>query len=552
MSFRILSLLPLLAISTAAVASIGTVVMDADGDGYDATADCDDNDYDVHPDAVEINDLKDNDCNGIVDDVTTVDGLTTFGLNSGVDADGDGVDANWDCNDNDANIYPGAPEVFTWDKFPEGVDDDCDGEVDERQDADGDGVYNFECTAWHLAIGDAPMICAGYMPWLTDDCDDSNPNASDPNAAEVPFNGVDDNCDGLIDPHVGDDPPGEQELFELHRISGDNTCVLTYSGNAPRYNLDWDCSGGNGVDLFTDSGFIAALIDGQACVLDAGTTSSYQSGYTTSAKFDCEPTATPEEWSFGAGGSLSARVQNLVAYDSEGPHYSTANGYLHWTSLDIRGTNEYGSPATLYTSGPSLTAIEVTSLDDLHALSESFGAEYVETTGDDETALEENECTLMYAHSDQYSVLACDIGGISEVHVLTMDAEADEGLKVELALASAQVTPTDGVTLAAEAGTAAACASTTCVGAEASYGSAYVTLFEGEAISASFGVTAGIGATADITDGVVTLGVGALLYLEISIDFGALGDVALLVVEGILEGSHDTEICALTLGAICL
>jgi hypothetical protein len=41
------------------------------------------------------------------------------------DNDGDGVTSNLDCDDNDSTVYPGAPEVC------EGVDNDCDTEVDE-------------------------------------------------------------------------------------------------------------------------------------------------------------------------------------------------------------------------------------------------------------------------------------------------------------------------------------------------------------------------------------------------------------------------------------
>ena len=55
--------------------------MDADGDGYSIT-DCDDSSADAHPGATEVCDGLDNDCNGEVDE--------QGGLTLHVDADGDG------------------------------------------------------------------------------------------------------------------------------------------------------------------------------------------------------------------------------------------------------------------------------------------------------------------------------------------------------------------------------------------------------------------------------------------------------------------------------
>ena len=52
-----------------------------------------------------------------------------------VDADGDGIPAVVDCNEEDASVYPGADETC------DGVDQDCDGEVDDNAI---DGVYWFE------------------------------------------------------------------------------------------------------------------------------------------------------------------------------------------------------------------------------------------------------------------------------------------------------------------------------------------------------------------------------------------------------------------------
>jgi len=78
------------------------------------------------------------------------------------------VTDNTDCDDNDQNQNPGAPEVCN------GEDDNCDGETDEGFDVDNDGY----------------TTCAG-------DCDDTDPSIN-PGAPEVK-NGIDDNCNGRID-----------------------------------------------------------------------------------------------------------------------------------------------------------------------------------------------------------------------------------------------------------------------------------------------------------------------------------------------------------------
>ena len=84
----------------------------------------------------------------------------------------------------------------------DGVDDDCDGEVDEGllvdfyEDLDGDGVGS------EVREARCP---AGYAGWSlrTGDCDDGNAAVS-PDAVEL-CNTVDDNCDGTVD--EGLEPP---------------------------------------------------------------------------------------------------------------------------------------------------------------------------------------------------------------------------------------------------------------------------------------------------------------------------------------------------------
>jgi hypothetical protein len=154
------------------------VFPDNDGDGFDASIDCDDNDPNTNLDAPEICDGKDNNCNGVVDE-DAVDMQTFF---KDEDGDGWGVESDTieacslpegyavkkgDCNDKASNIYPGAPEDCSLD-----VDMNCDGSTG-FSDQDGDGY----------------AAC--------DDCDDNDPSVN-PGATEI-CDGIDNDCDGLID-----------------------------------------------------------------------------------------------------------------------------------------------------------------------------------------------------------------------------------------------------------------------------------------------------------------------------------------------------------------
>jgi large repetitive protein len=178
----------------------GALTCDADAGYVENDRDCDDTDPGAAPDAEEICDEVDNDCDGVVDDGVTVE------FYADLDGDGHG-DASLavaacvvptgyavlgdDCDDDAAGVYPGADEVC------DGLDQDCDGEVDEGAldsaafYADGDGDGYGAGAAW---IGCTPP--AGYVATDTD-CDDSAA-AVNPAGAEV-CNGLDDNCDGDVD-----------------------------------------------------------------------------------------------------------------------------------------------------------------------------------------------------------------------------------------------------------------------------------------------------------------------------------------------------------------
>jgi hypothetical protein len=118
-----------------------------------------------------------------------------------VDADGDGFDAEQDCDDDDDAVFPGAAELCN------GVDDDCDGSVDEDDasdaptwyaDGDGDGFGD---------AADPTAACAQPTGFVADDgdCDDDDA-AVFPGAVEL-CNGVDDDCDGSVDEDDASDAP---------------------------------------------------------------------------------------------------------------------------------------------------------------------------------------------------------------------------------------------------------------------------------------------------------------------------------------------------------
>lgn len=149
---------------------------DQDGDGSPAELDCDDTNEAVNPSAQEVCDGLDNDCDQATDEDLTVIAFT--------DGDGDGFGVgpgaeqactivtgiafvDGDCDDSNAAIYPGAPELCN-----EGVDDDCSPTTDENAllypDGDEDGFAASDAQGSRLC--DAPDTYTD----LQYDCDDTN------------------------------------------------------------------------------------------------------------------------------------------------------------------------------------------------------------------------------------------------------------------------------------------------------------------------------------------------------------------------------------------
>ncbi len=94
---------------------------DIDGDGHVSSADCNDGDLDINPNAIEECDGIDNNCSGEIDE--------------GDDVDGDGFMECFDCNDLFKSINPDATEKC------DAIDNNCDGQIDEGDEICDDGNY---------------------------------------------------------------------------------------------------------------------------------------------------------------------------------------------------------------------------------------------------------------------------------------------------------------------------------------------------------------------------------------------------------------------------
>jgi predicted outer membrane repeat protein len=187
----------------------GEASLDADKDGFAAGADCNDSDASINPDATEICDDLDNNCDGVIDEETAADAGVWY-----ADSDSD--------NYGDANISLHACEM------PEGyVEDstDCD---------DSDAGLNPE-TIWYAdtdadGYGDSKsttLSCetpAGHVQ-DANDCDDTSQWVN-PAADEI-CDGLDNDCDASTS------EDGTVAHTATDGVKTDVTASLTGTASAP-------------------------------------------------------------------------------------------------------------------------------------------------------------------------------------------------------------------------------------------------------------------------------------------------------------------------------
>ncbi|MEK7529613.1 MAG: putative metal-binding motif-containing protein, partial [Patescibacteria group bacterium] len=208
---------------------------DADGDGVSSCeGDCNDLEDGESPDNEESCDGLDNDCDGSVDEGT----LSDWWYDG--DGDGDGpmsplphlvacappsgfVESNTDCDDLNADVYAGAPELC------DGEDNDCDGSVPTAEadvDLDGQAECEGDCDDADAAFNTgAPELCDG---------EDNDCNGS------VPASEADANADGWPDCGAFD---SDADGYTADVDCNDSDAAINPGAVEVCDNVDNDCSG---------------------------------------------------------------------------------------------------------------------------------------------------------------------------------------------------------------------------------------------------------------------------------------------------------------------
>ena len=275
-----------------------------------------------------------------------------------IDADGDVWLSDVDCDDNRADIYPNAPE------YCDGIDNDCDGEVDENlgqpgyPDLDGDSYGDRDGQTVTLCNGNTTTHVGNDL-----DCDDADGEIH-VNAAEI-CDGIDNDCDGTVDEHArtyyadedgdGYGQPGSGEVGcydgalpdDIATVDGD--CDDTTALRSPDQvelcldEVDNDCDGEvDEPDCALDTAELYAEVSG------GGFAHSLASGDLNGDGIDDLVVGAPAYAStipsIGRAYVLHGPLTTGGAQDSiESQITTTQGGYFGWSVLSLGDTDDDGS-----------------------------------------------------------------------------------------------------------------------------------------------------------------------------------------------------------------
>jgi len=236
----------------------------------------------------------------------------------------DYVEDNTDCDDNNPDVYPGAPEIC------DGLDNNCDTQIDEGlspqniyyRDADRDGYGNPDESVL------ACLMPPGYVEDNTD-CDDNSP-AVYPGADEI-CDGIDNNCDRQVDeglntsPYYRDadgDGYGDQdvEVWDCARPAGYVDSDVDNDGQP-----DWDCDDTNPA-IHPGAAEVCDGVDNNCDTqIDEGQADFDGDGLCDSIDSDDDNDGMPDTWEISHG--FDPYDPNDASGDVDGDGYTNLEEY---------------------------------------------------------------------------------------------------------------------------------------------------------------------------------------------------------------------------------
>jgi hypothetical protein len=319
---------------------------DCDDDGVSVEAgDCDDTNREIRPGAAERCDGRDNDCDGQLDEGFSIGASCSVGRGACA------VSATWVCSaDGFGAVCPAQP-LKPRSEVCDGVDNDCDGSVDED--------YVARATKCGLGACAASGVSSCVAGKERDSCLPGRPAASD-----ATCDGVDDDCNGQADEdfiHLGEVCNGLDDNCDGRVDEGLTCSVHTLPGCTPKgaeicNAQDDDCNG-----LFDEN---------NVCGVSPITDSGLSGVFWVCADAACSALSDSGFMFLAGGAALKLATFNHLGYEpSAGPYcgdgsfqYTLAGDQLSVSWLDDAGAQRSaqgtltlaGAHASVHwTSGPA-------------------------------------------------------------------------------------------------------------------------------------------------------------------------------------------------------